>query len=393
MNKKDIAEIRRQFKKNNEMLHISEILNIYILKDSTEIYHEQSQPFEMLDSDEQELFYTNFKKVLTGRLDEKLFALKFQKEVDHSSQHILYEGLTTEDTGDWKNRMREIVEKILQAQTYEMDIVVTFIKAEYHKPVKRQSTEDEESQYNKLHAHQFILSSINQTEDPERALHFDYVEKLFKSDVVVNPVINLKKPIGGFLFPCFIDNASDVNHVLYSSPKAHEPDELFIEDVLNAEESITAKEDKIVFEEVVRDAIGHKISTGTLANIYQEVNRMNEEDEDESATLDYKDVEHVLKFSGIEQVDEEAIKTAFKNVVDDNQYELKAKNIVPRYNTKSIRINTKVANITVSPEDLNHVRQVEFAGKRYLMIEVEEETVIDGFTMIPELLGQKTDEI
>lgn len=49
------------------------------MKESSEIYHQQSQPFEMLDPDEQELFLTNFKKVLSGQIDEKLFELKFQK--------------------------------------------------------------------------------------------------------------------------------------------------------------------------------------------------------------------------------------------------------------------------------------------------------------------------
>ena len=39
MNKKEIAELRRQFKKNNELLTIHEIFNVYIMKESSEIYH------------------------------------------------------------------------------------------------------------------------------------------------------------------------------------------------------------------------------------------------------------------------------------------------------------------------------------------------------------------
>lgn len=144
------------------------------------------------------------------------------------------------------------------------------------------------------------------------------------SITIVDPVINLQKPIGGFI-PVFTDSAADVNRILYSAPKANEPDEAFIEDVLNAEESVTAKEDKIIFEEVVRDAIGHELNTGTLANIYQEVNRVVEEDEEDSARLDYKDIESILKHSGIEDVNSDKLATAFSNVIDDTQYELKAK--------------------------------------------------------------------
>jgi len=392
MNKKEIAELRRQFKKNNELLTIDEIFNVYIMKESSEIYHQQSQPFEMLGTDEQELFLTNFRKDLTGTVDEKLFELKFQSDVEDSSQLILHEALNTDDQDQWKAQMIHLVEKMLQSKQYEVDIVMTFIKGKYFKPVKQERTEDEESRYNKLHSHTFILSSMNQTQEPKKELHFDYIEKQFKYNLLVDPVINLQKPIGGFLFPCFTDHAADVNRILYSAPKANEPDEDFIEDVLNAEESVTAKEDKIIFEEVVRDAVGHELNTGTLANIYQEINRVVEEDEEDSARLDYKDVESILKHSGIEDVNSTKLATAFSNVIDDTQYELKAKNIVPKYNTKSIKINTKVANIAVSPEDLHYVRQIHFSGKRYLMIEVEEETIIDGFTMIPELFGNKVEE-
>ncbi len=385
MNKKDIANIRKQFKIDNDLMKIYEIFNVYIMKESSDIYHSQSQFFDMLDEDEKELFMTNFKKVLTGQLDEKLFELKFQSDVDNPTQLILHKGLLTAESEDWKNQMLQIVEKMLQDRQYEMDIVVTFIRGEYLKPMKRSNEETEESDRDSVYSHSFILCSINKTQDPKKELHFDYVEKEFKYNVVVDPVINLNAPIGGFLFPCFTDNAADVNHVLYVAGKANEPDELFVEDVLNAEETMTAKEDKIVFEEVVRDAVGHQINTSTLANVYEEIHRMTEDnEEEETPTLDYKDVEQVLKSSGVEDVDTEKMEAAFKNVIDDSSYELKARNIVPKYSSKSIKINTKVANIAVSPEELRHVRQVTLDGRRYLMIEVEEDTVIDGFTMIPE---------
>ncbi|SFL70809.1 protein of unknown function [Gracilibacillus orientalis] len=385
MNKKDIANIRKQFKIENDLMKIHEIFNVYIMKESSEIYHQQSQVFDMLDEDEKELFMTNFKKVLTGQLDEKLFELKFQTDVDNPTQLILHKGLLTAESEDWKDQMLQIVEKMLQDRQYEMDTVMTFIRGEYLKPMKRSNEETEESDRDSVYSHSFILCSINKTQDPKKELHFDYVEKEFKYNVVVDPVINLNAPIGGFLFPCFTDNAADVNHILYAAGKANEPDEAFVEDVLNAEETMTAKEDKIVFEEVVRDAVGHQIDTSTLANVYEEIHRMTEDnDDEETPTLDYKDVEQVLTSSGVEDVDTEKMETAFKNVIDDTNYELKARNIVPKYSSKSIKINTKVANIAVSPEELRHVRQVTLDGRRYLMIEVEEDTVIDGFTMIPE---------
>ncbi|MDZ5474434.1 DUF4317 domain-containing protein [Bacillus sp. 31A1R] len=389
MNKKDVAQIRKQFKLNNDLLKIHDIFNVYIMKGSSDIYHHQSQPFEMLDQDQQELFMSNFKKLLAGQLDEKLFELRFQRNAENSSQLILHQGLLSSDVEDWKEQMLKMVGKMLLNRQYDMDIVVTFIRAEYLKPTKRRNDEAEESERDTVYSHPFILCSINNTQEPKKELLFDYVEKEFKYHFVIDPIINLNAPIGGFLFPCFTDNAADVNHILYSAGKVHEPDHQFIEDVLNGEETMTAKDDKIVFEEIIKDVTGDQLNTSTLSNVYEEINRMIvENEEEEQPKLDTKDVERVLKMSGLEEVSTEKVEMAFKKIIDDENYEIKASSVLPKFSSKSIKIQTKIANISISPQDLRYVKQVNLGGKRYLMIEVEEDTVIEGFTMIPEAFGE-----
>ena len=394
MDKKDIANIRKQFKMNNDLLTINDIFNVYIMKESSEIYHHQSIAFDLLEEEQKELFMDNFKKVLSGQLDEKLFELKFQRDVENNSNLILHQGLLSNDTEEWKGHMLHLVEKMLKDKQYEMDIVVTFIRGEYRKPMKRQSEESEESERNTVYSHPFILCSMNKTLDPKKELLFDYVEKEFKYNIVVDPIINLKAPISGFLFPTITDNATDVNHVLYSAGKKNELNYHFIEEVLNAEEIMTAAEDKIVFEEIVKNVAGdQKINTSTLSNVYEEIHRVVEENEEEDVPkLDYKDVEKVLRSSGIEDANTEKVESAFKTVIDDESYEFKANNIIPKYTSKSIKIETKIANISISPQDLRYVRQVHFDGKSYLMMQVEENTVIEGFEMIPEALFKKVEE-
>lgn len=393
MNKKDIAQIRKQFKLNNDLLKISDIFNVYIMKESSEIYHYESQPFEMLDQDQQELFMDNFKKLLGGQLDEKLFELKFRRDAENSSQLILHQGLLTNEAEAWTEQMLQIVGKMLGIRQYDKDIVVTFIRGEYLKPMKRRNPEAEESERDAVYSHPFILCSINNTQEPKKELLFDYVEREFKYHFTVDPIINLKSPISGFLFPCFTENAADVNHLLYSAGKVHEPDHLFIEDVLNGEETMTAQDDKIVFEEIIKDVTGDQLSPSTLSNVYEEINRMIvENEEEEPPKLDSKDVERVLKVSGIEDIDSEKVQSAYQKIIDDDKYEIKASSVLPKYNSKSIKISTKAANISICPQDLRYVKQIHFDGKRYLMIEVEEDTVIEGFTMIPEAFGGGPDK-
>lgn len=392
MNKKSIADIRKRFKLDTDLLKIADIYNVYIRQEGNEIYHEVSQPFAMLDREQQELFLNNFKKVLGGKLDAKLFEVKFQPQTEEQEDHtqrLLYDGLHADEVGQWKEEMQRIAGKMVQDVQYEKDIVITFIRGNYYRPTKRNSEESEVASRDEVYKNPFILCSMNQTVEPKRSLVFDFNEKEFKSSFVADPIINLASPISGFLFPCFTDNAADVNHILYSAGKANKPNYHFIENVLNGEEIMTAEEDKAVFEEIVKSVVGEEMDTRTLASVYDEIQRMMEVDEEEEEeesvpTLDTKEMTRVLKASGMQDVDTEKVERAFRNVVDDETYELKASHIVPNYNSKSIKIETKVANIAISPQDLRYVRQVTVNGKRCILIEVEEDTVIEGFTMLAE---------
>ncbi len=387
MNIKDIANIRKQFKLNNDLIEIWEIFNVYIQKESGDIYHHICQPFQLLEKEEKELFLANFKKVLTGSLDAKLFELKFQHDVEDSTQTILFEGLQAESTEDWKENMLQIVGKLFANTTYEFDTVVTFIRGEYRKPVRKRDLESGEGGNDEVYSNQFILSSLNKTDQPKKALLFDYIEKEFKSNNAFDPIINLTSPLSGFLFPAFNDNYADVNHILYYAGKVNQPNETFIEEVLNCEEIITAEDDKDSFEQILKQVVGEEVDSRVIANVYEEIDKMVQENEEneESETppmLDYKDVERILEVSGVENVDSAKVEHAFKAVVDDEKHEFKANSLLP----KTIKINTEVANVSIDPKNLKNVKYIMYQGKRCLLLEINEDVVVEGFKLELETL-------
>lgn len=393
MNKKDIADIRKRFKLDTDLLKIAEIYNVYIQQESTEIYHEESRSFAMLDREQQELFFDNFKKVLGGKLDAKMFEVKFQPQEEGQADHtqrLLYEGLQAGEVAEWKENMQRIALKMVEERPYEKDMVVTFIRGNYFKTTRRSPDETEIDMRDEVYTTAFILCSMNQTELPKSSLVFDFVEKEYKANVLVDPVIKLSSPIGGFLFPSFTDNAADIHHILYAAGKANKPDFQFIENVLNGDEIITAEEEKVVFEEIVKAVIGEEVNSRTLAGVYDEINQMlvvaeeGEDDEESAPVLDTTEITRVLKASGVKDVSPEKVERAFQQVVQDKTYEMKASHIVPSYASKSIKISTKVANIAISPQDLRYVKQVTYNGKRCILIEVEEDTMIEGFKLLAE---------
>ncbi|MDQ0916441.1 DUF4317 domain-containing protein [Paenibacillus sp. V4I5] len=387
MIKKELAHIRKQLKLDHDMLEIFNILNVYIMKESNEIYHYERQPFALLDREKQELYMANFKKLLTGELDQKMFELKFQEEAETPSQVLLHQGLVTGNPEEWQDLMLLLVEKMLADTKYERDTVITFVHGQYFKPTKIRNEEAEESEKDEMFANPFILCSVNSTEQQRKTLMFDYVEREFKYNVFVDPIIKLNSPEQGFFYPSVTDNYSDMNRILYCTGKANEPNLHFIEQVLNAEKTVTAQEERAIFEEIVKEVAGDQLDASTIAHVYEEIHRVIEtNEEEEPPKLDYKDVERMLTVSGVENVTMEKVERAFQTVVDNKNYELKASSVIPKFNSKSIKIDTKIATISVSPQDLKYVKQVNYQGKRCILIEVDEDAVIEGFTLSTETL-------
>ncbi|AOZ91197.1 DUF4317 domain-containing protein [Paenibacillus crassostreae] len=388
MIKKEVAHIRKQFKLDHDMMNINDILNVYIMKESNEVYHWERQAFALVDREKQELYMGNFKKLLTGELDQKLFELKFLEEAVEPTRVLLHQGLATGDPEEWKDLMLLLVDKMLVDVKYEQDTVVTFVRGQYFRPTKGRNEEAEESGKDEMFANPFILCSVNSTEKQKKTLLFDYVEREFKYNVIVDPIIKLSSPEQGFFYPSVTDNYSDVNRILYCTAKSNYPDPHFIEQVLNAERSMTAMEERAIFEDIVKEVAGEQLDVATLAQVYEEIHQVIEinKDEEEPPKLDYKDVERVLTISGVENVTTEKVERAFQTIIDDRNYEMKASSVMPKFTSKSIKIDTKVATISVSPQDLKYVKQVNYQGRRCILIEIDEDAVIEGFTLSTEIL-------
>lgn len=384
MNKKDIAQIRKELKTDNTMLNIKEIYNVYAQRKTGDIVHAESQFFGMLELHEQELYMENFKKVLMGQLGSKLFDLKFNQEISNNTQKILFDGLHA-DTDDWKEKMNEIVEKCFSENgALEKDTVFSFVRAEYRKPTmsskKKKETEDGGVD-DEVFVHQFIIGTLNRVEAPKKAVMFDYSGKEFRTNPITDVMVNLSKPLQGFMFPTFVNNSADVNHILYSAEKKDAPSAHFIENVLNCEFTTTAKEEKGSFDQILRAVVGDKTDTEIIANIYEEINKVVEKNEDsEPAMLDKDDIAKILSVSGVDNENIEKLEDAYLDILDDEKYEFSAESLIPNYTSKSVKIRTKVAHVDIAPKDLRGLRQVvDHKGTKCLLIEIDEDLTVEGF--------------
>lgn len=380
MNKKDISDLKKEFKIDGMMLKVKDLRSIYLKKDNFAVIHSDFNYFDRLDIEKQELYLNNCKKLLTGGIDTKLFELEF-KDTDSevNTQGLLINILKSTEGEEMKASVDKIVQKVSENFNYDTDILISIIKAEYWKGVNKKYEDAEESLDDYMTAFEFLLVSINKIESPKASLKFDFEAKEFKVNSALDSIINLNSPIEGFLFPTFSGGYSDVNKILYYTSKAGSLNPDFLEGVLNCSKKLTASDEKECFTSIVTSVIGDKINTETLQDIYEKITDLTKENEEDGqeATLGMKDIKRVLASSGIENV--ENLEEAFEETCGKN-YDFKVNNIVPNFNTKSIKITNENTNITLTPKDLRSIRQVkDKQGRKCLLIEINEDVIIEGF--------------
>ncbi|MDF2674101.1 MAG: hypothetical protein K0R09_2369 [Clostridiales bacterium] len=383
MNKKELAGLRKEFKSDTFKLNINELYNVYLKKDNGVVVHQELHYFEKLDEEMKELYLKNFKKVLTGAFDTKLFELEFQAaDNENSTQSILYNMNNSVDGENLIEGANKLIEKLIQSYNYDSDVVVTIIKAEYMMNFSKKGSEYDEGADDVVQGFKFLLCSINKIDIPKRALRFDFKQMEFNINSLNDTVINLNAPVGGFMFPVISCGEANVNRVLFYNGKSKVLDGSFIEGVLNCSLKMDAVTERETFSTILQNAIGDTIKPEMMQDIYERINEVAATCDEESGEVPVVNIEHVkgiLEDIGVGSTSE--LELAFETHVGQ-KYDFKVQNILPDFNSKSIKITSDSANIMLTPKDLSSIRQVKDKnGRKCLLIELTEDVVIDGFKL------------
>jgi hypothetical protein len=376
MNKKDIAAIRKEFKQDSYKLNLKEMYSAYVKKDGGSILHSELSYFESFDSDNKDLYFANFKKVLSSAVDTKIFELGFIGNGENSTNSILFSALNCEDKSVAVEELNKIVNKILDNYKYETDVVLTFIFGEYYLANSNRNIDADEGEDDVANLYKFVLTTINKVEFPKKNIVFDYESRKITANSNVEVVINLTSPLDGFLFPVLTEGYSDVNKILYYTGKPKELNSSFVENVLNCNVKLTAQDEKECFHSILASVLGEKVKTNMIQDIYTALSENVEEDVD---TIGAEDIKRVLRAKGIEESNQ--VDAAFDEFCG-SKCNFRVNNIIPDLNTKSIKISSELAEITITPRDLSMVKQVrDKTGKKCLLIEINDDMEINGLRL------------
>lgn len=383
MNKKDISTVKRFFKQGCERLNISQVYNLYCKSESKKVLFEKKELFSNLEENVQETYLKNFKKILTGAIDTKVFELNFNKDVVTEYQDNFL-ALVKNDLE--RENVDKVVENILDNCSYDTDVLISLIHCELAIPTKnkKHAEEDEELEVTD-YSYKFVICSINKVQMVNPDLTLDVIKKEIALNSDISTLI-VKNPIEGFVFPVFSEGYTDVNKVLYNSPKANTLNYDFVNSVVGCDEPLTAASEKDVFKKVLNNALGEKVTPEVLHDVYAGIMTINAETpESVSETVSIKDISKILETKGVDNPD--SIQDALDEAdIKNPNFDFKVENVVPK-KSKSIRFKNNNIDISLSANELDKIKQVKNNGKKCLIIELDEDVEIEGFKLETEDLA------
>ncbi len=369
MNKTEIAEIKKIFKKDDN--GITRICGCYVDAEKNKRL-ELKEAFYSLPDEEMFKYVEIFRKTLSGTLGKNLINMEFpldEETREDGKQKLLYQlvksGLQDADL------LGRFYDMIIDAYEYAGNYLIIFIHGAYDIPsVTADGMENfDASDY----VYDFVQCSICPV-------------KLSKAGLCYNPEKNniedylrawlVQPPENGFLFPAFNDRNTDIHSLLYFAKNADEADINFSFSLLGCTLPLPAKEQKEAFHAIVEESLGNTCDYEVVKNIHDNLNEMITENKDnpEPLELNREDVKKLLSSSGVPGEKVEVFEKKFAENIGETQT-LVANNIA---NTRKFELKTPDVTIQVNPNRTDLVETKVIDGVPCIVIECSDQVEING---------------
>ena len=368
MNKKEIAEIKKQF--TPDRCSITRICGCYVDGEKNK-KTELKEAFLSLSEEETFKYFDIFRKTLTGTIGKNLINMEFplEQESEGGTQNFLMklrESKLTDDT-----LTEAFYDKIIENYDYGENYYIILIHAVYDIPGKSSDGAEMFDASDEIYDH--ILCSICPVKLSKAGLHYN-VETNNIEDRIRDWLVEM--PDWGFLFPQFNDRSTDIHGLLYYTKNAENLRSTMMEGVFGCTTPLSAATQRDSFNALVEETLGDDCAYDTVLEIHEKLNDLieSQKDEPEPVVLTKSEVKRLFEECGVE--DEK-----LQNF--DEQYELAAgeksslvaSNIT---NTRKFEIKTPDVVIHVAPDRADLVETRIIDGRKCLVIPMESEVELNG---------------
>ena len=381
MNKKEIAEIKKQF--TQERCAITRICGCYVDGEKNK-KTELKEAFLSLPEEEMFKYFAIFRKALSGTVGKNLLTMEFPlaSEEAGGTQDFL---MQLRASSLKENLLEEFYDKIIENYYSVENYLILLIHAVYDIPGKSSDGEEMFDASDEVYDH--ILCCICPVTLSKPGLSYDEESNAFHTRIC-DRVVNM--PDIGFLFPAFHDRSTDVHSLLYYAAKPEELRMEFVEPVLGCNLPLSAGDQKETFQTIVEETLGDACDYEVVKNIHEKLNEMIEEkkDEPDPVVLDRAEVKRLLEYSGVEEEKLSSFEEKYEEAAGTDTCFV-ASNVA---NTRQFEIKTPDVVVKVSPDRMDLVETKVINGRKCLVISLDNSVEVNGITIRMGLSGEEEEE-
>ena len=372
MNKKEVAEIRRQYVP--ERCTISRICGCYVDAEKN-IQTTMKEAFLSLPEDDAFKYFTIFKKTLSGTVGRNLVNLDFPLEEEHEGGH--QEFLLKLRNSKLKDDalVEEFYNRIIDTFPFGENYYIILIHVAYDVPGK--ATDGTEMYDASDNVFEYLLCSLCPVHLSKPGLGYNEAKNCIENriqDWIVD------QPMKGFLFPAFNDRYTDIHSMLYYTKNATDLQEDFLKNMFGCTRiPLDADSQKETFNCLIADTLGTDCDYSVVKNIHEILNEKIEEfkDSPEPLELGKQDVRRLFEDSGVPDSRMEDFDQCYDEGVGE-QTTFLATNIA---SSRKFNIETPDVVVKVNPEAADLVETRIIDGRQCLVIAINEHVEVNGISI------------
>lgn len=372
MNKKELAELRKNFSESSDLFVINHAATAFVDAEK-QIRCLNSRAYHDIPTEENECLIATLKRVLSGTLGKGLLEYEFPQEAyeEGGSQAILYAALNS------KLKDESAVSMLMDQIVSRMDYVSTYAVLVAHctYTVFQKSRNDEVDPY-QSYDYSFLVTAICPVEVRVDGLIYNEDDNAIEKKKAYDRIV-AEIPTDGFLYPTFTGRGPDVNHVLYFAHKPKDVNVSIVENVLGCHFTQTAQEQRETFQGLMQEIVADELSYAVITSVNEKISDIAAEytNEPELPIVDDIHVRDILLDSGVSQEKAEEMQMAYREAIQDKP--ITVGNLVESKTT----IRFDGVTISIGKDATDKVRTQCVNGRRYLLIDLEDPAVeINGLT-------------
>ena len=316
MNKKDILELKRRFKK--DACTFTRLCGCYVDADRNKVTT-FGETFLNLEDEEFYKYLEIAKKVMSGTIGNNILELEFPtaEEAPGGRQQFLM-GLR-ESALKNDDLMDTFYDLVIENYSYVGNYLILVFHDAYDVMTK---TSDNNKLDESEEVYEYLLCAICPVTLTKPGLGYREDENR------IGPRIRdwvVGAPDTGFVFPAFTDRSTDIHSVMFYTRDTKTPHTEFMEAGLGCGAKFTATEKKLTFQNIVKDVIGEddEESDAMFLDIQGNLSGLIEvpaedEEEKEPSPLTLTDIASVLSDSGLSEEQTAVIEKTYEDTFGED---------------------------------------------------------------------------